>query len=227
MKSRFTQYLVIVSAVHVGIILALMMFAGWTSFFRKKHPFIMPIEFVVEVPSSMKKVKFDSKDDVVPVRKPDTVPIADNKKAKPKLKPKKEPVKTTATASKKDSKPKSSLTEEQIRKLLAQGAKPSDHTSIPDEETIQFEIVRRTMYEAWIQPSAEEAGNKVAEVAMRLAEDGTVYARKLEKQSGSVVMDVSVMEAVNSVMRIDNLSHEFIKRHSEITISFKLEEGVQ
>ncbi|MFC1498507.1 TonB C-terminal domain-containing protein [Verrucomicrobiota bacterium] len=215
MDNRFVRYFKIVAAVHVGILLVLFVSSMWNKFFHRKARIEIPVEFVVQVSHAS---------DEESVRKP--IP-KDNPKdvSEPAIKIKKTPIKRSTERVKQPKRGSSSsqLTAEQIKKLLAQGAKPADHTSVPDENTRQLEVVRRALYDAWVQPSAEEAGDAVAEIVIQLQGDGTITKRALKKKSGNEAIDASVMQAVNSVNRINGLSSDFIRRYSQITISFKVE----
>jgi hypothetical protein len=123
-----------------------------------------------------------------------------------------------------DNKPKTiPLTEEQIRKLLEQGAKPSDHTSIPDEDSRCLELIRQTLYGAWVQPSAEEAGSSVALATLKLAGDGIVVSHDLSRPSGNTAVDGTVRQALAAVKRIPGLTPAFVARHGSVTVSFKVE----
>jgi len=115
------------------------------------------------------------------------------------------------------------MTEEEIRKLLAEGAKLSDHTSIPDEDSRCFEIVRRTLYGAWSQPGRAEAGNAQAEITLRLGPGGKILGSEIARPSGNRVLDRSVLDALNAVERISGLTAGFMERHKVITISFRVE----
>lgn len=211
MNSRFFHYLKIVAAVHVGVVVVLMVVSGWRGFPRKKSAVMVPVEFVVEVPAPPA---------VVHEQVPENALEQESKQSREK------PIERSHTKirRKSDGKPSQrQLSQEEIRKLLAKGARAGDHTSIPGDDTRYFEIVRQTLYKAWAQPSAEEVGDAVAEVSIRLRRDGQIIDRNMERESGNAVMDASVMEAVNSVQRITGLSSAFLIRHEAITVSFKVE----
>lgn len=115
------------------------------------------------------------------------------------------------------------LTAEEIQRFLSLGAKMGETTSIPDDETIQLLRIHDALFEAWQQPSAEEAGGRVVEVAITLREDGMILDRKLKRKSGNQVLDESVLKAVNSVPWIRGLPIDFVRRHKVVTIEFKVE----
>jgi TonB family protein len=115
------------------------------------------------------------------------------------------------------------LTPEQIRDLLAKGAKPSDHTSIPSEDARCFEAIRQAFFRSWEQPSKAAVGDAVAELGFTLSGDGRVGARRLARSSGNALLDESVLAAARSVDRIYGLTPSFLSRHRDVTVSFKVE----
>jgi hypothetical protein len=115
-------------------------------------------------------------------------------------------------------------TEAEIRRALALPRQDADRQpAAPDEEQRCLEIVRRTFYDAWIQPSAVEAGDAIAEARIRLAPNGAVRDRALVRKTGNVIMDDSVTAALRAVEKIPGLTAGFLRRHEVITISFKVE----
>jgi len=225
MNSRFLHSLKIVTAIHIGVLLVLFVTTGWRSFYHKKSDDMVPVEFVVEVPDSDPILDFPepaSKDvlSIVEKHRPDDVPEQELKKiAKKPIVPSQKKIRKPVEKKL----PGKQLPLEEIKKLLAQGATPGDHTSVPDEDSRYFEVVRRVLYEAWNQPSVEEVGDAVVEVSIRLQQDGQIVARNMVRASGNAVMDASVLQAVNSVQQISGLSAAFLRTHEEILVSFRIE----
>jgi outer membrane biosynthesis protein TonB len=220
MNERFFHYFRIVAAVHIFVLIAVLVMSGWRNFFRKKPDFSVPVEFVVEVPVQPAVSKPQAA-----ITEPEKAPEPVPKPAPPKPRKKKkiEISKKKVTKQTGGAQPKKALSEEEIKKLLAMGAKPSDHTSVPDEDGRCLDIVRRKLYSAWNQPSAEEAGDSSVKVTIAVRADGQVVSRKMIGKSGNVVLDTSVMEAVDSVIKIQGLTPGFVSRYPSITISFKVE----
>ncbi len=230
MNRRFVKYLKVVAACHVAVLVAMLTTSGWTGMFRRTAEMVQPVEFVVEVPGE------PVKNSRIPVIEPETTHTAEPEKDESRV----EDVKTAPVNKKKIERStkkitrvpgaaggggakKTSLSPEEIRKFLDMGARASDHTSIPgDEETRCLAIVQRTMDEAWVQPSIEDAGNSVAKVKIGLSRDGGVLWRKISQKSGNEVFDDSVIHAVNSVQNIDHLTPGFLEKFREIEITFKL-----
>jgi len=224
MNTRFLHYLKIVACIHIAVVLICASWAGWHRLFRKKPELVVPIEFVVDVTPPMPVVE-----DILPhlpEEKPRDIPEPDAKprprpKPKPKPRPKIEKGRKIKRAPKKKSTPK--LSAEEIRKLLAAGAKPSDHTSVPDEDARCLSIIRERLYSAWAQPSSEAVGNSVAVLFLRLSRNGDVLKTGLDKHSGNTQLDDSVLAAGKSVRHISGLTAAFLKRYPTVTISFRVE----
>jgi TonB family protein len=118
------------------------------------------------------------------------------------------------------------LSAEEIKKLLAAGARVSDRTSIPTEiesGAWYYATVRQIMYDAWVQPGASVAAGTTAQVEVRVLRDGTVVRRSLTRPSGNSVMDQSVMRAVESVSKLPALPSAWSGPSRDITIEFVLE----
>ncbi|MBU0678142.1 MAG: TonB C-terminal domain-containing protein [Verrucomicrobia bacterium] len=86
-----------------------------------------------------------------------------------------------------------------------------------------FKLVRKTMYDAWRQPSslASSQGLK-AVISIRVNRDGSISRRELVGSSGNVTMDDSVVEAVYSVKKLKPLPNEFRGKYKDITIEFEV-----
>jgi hypothetical protein len=113
-------------------------------------------------------------------------------------------------------------TDEELRRMLAQGATAGDRNVVPEGDTLYYEIIKRMLNNAWTHPSRAEVGDAVAEVTLKFAPDGRIIGAALTQKTGIPSMDSSVMEAVNSVTRVDGVSEDFLKYHNEITVDFKV-----
>lgn len=230
MNRRFVKYLRVVAACHIAVLVAMLTTSGWTGLFHRTPDMIQPVEFVVEVPgepvknSKMPVIEPEPRHDEP--SQPDESNVDDIKVApvkKKKIEKSTKKVTRIPGAAGGGGAKKTNLTPEEIRRFLDMGAKASDHTSIPgDEETRCLAIVHRTMYDAWVQPSVEDAGNAVAEVTIGLSRDGSILWRKMSKKSGNDIFDDSVMRGVNSVQYIEHLTPGFLDKFREIRIIFKL-----
>ena len=216
MNRYFLHHVRIVAAVHVGVLLVLVALSGWRSLFRKKQETMLPVEFVVEAPADVRK----------DVRMPEDPPLKPIPAPKPTPEPKRKPIERstkrisrTPAATQKSPAP----SREEIEKLLARGAKISDHTLVPNDDAQCYERIRQVLYQAWDQPSALEVGDAEASASIVLRADGRITSRTIVNGSGSDLMDASVMRALQAVPRVTGLSQSFLARHSEVTISFRLE----
>jgi protein TonB len=219
----FGYNLRIVTIVHVVIVLALSGVSGCRWLFRRKPKKVIPIEFTVEVPG-------EPAPEPAPAVEPEPVPAPPPPDPAPVKKPpvKKKPRKKIETSQKRIRRPtgsdrKPTLSPEEIEKLLAQGARPSDRTRIPDADARGFARVRSAFYEVWVQPSRAEVGGDTVEAIIVLAEGGRVISGRLSRPSGNAVLDNSVRRALNAVKRVTGLPSGFEKRHREISIAFRVE----
>jgi outer membrane biosynthesis protein TonB len=228
MSQQFSRTLKVVTGLHVGIVLMLLFHSGIVRLFEPKPEMIIPVEFVVDVTPPMPDVN----ELLPPVAEPEPEPepeppaiIPEPTPAPPKPKPHKkiEVSRKKITRSNAPKKPKrNTLTEEEIRKLLAAGAKPSDHTSIPDEDQRCMALIRNTLHAVWDEPTAEAAGSAETELRITLDPGGHIRSSKLHRRSGNVALDSSVQRVADSVQRIHGLSADFIRRHPTVTISFSV-----
>jgi len=158
-----------------------------------------------------------------PVKKDIPEPPKKKKKKKKKIEVSKERVKREPEKKKKPDKPK--LSEEEIRKLLKMGAKPS-HSSTARSDDLPgwyYALVRETMYQAWAQPGGlAVTPGQVARVKIRVERNGRITSRKLVSSSGVKVIDDSAMAAVQKVTSLKALPASFRGKNKDITIDFEL-----
>ena len=124
---------------------------------------------------------------------------------------------------------KTTLTPEQIQKLLAAGARPSDRTSIP-KGTAEAELgaylneVKTRVDAAWKQPTGLASLGKLScQAAIVVQPNGTVTDARLTMPSGNSTMDQSVKAALASVPALPRLPAG-IKSARTITITFELQD---
>jgi TonB family protein len=115
------------------------------------------------------------------------------------------------------------LTPEEIERLLAEGARPSDRTQIPTADARGFARVRAVFHEVWVQPSRTEVGDAVAEGVIVLGAEGRVISGRLSSPSGNAALDNSVRRALNSVKQVTGLPSGFVERHREVSVAFRVE----
>ncbi len=225
----------VVAGVHIGLVAVLFFHSGVKQLFEPKPEIISPIEFVVDATPLMSDVSevFPGIPEPEPVATPIPEPIAapvpePTPVAKPAPKPKpRKPIEISRRKVSRSGDPKpppqKTLSEAEIRKLLAEGAKAGDYTSIPDEDSRCLALIQQTLYTAWVQPSSEAVGDAVAVLRVSFDPDGRVRSCELEGQSGSAALDASVLQIANSIQRIHGLTSDFIRHHASVTVSFKVE----
>ncbi len=221
MKSRFARTFNIVMAVHLFVVLAVLFWAGCVSLFRKKPDLIVPVEFVVDVTEPAPNIEDilppQIEEEDIPVPEPAETP---KPKPKPTPRPKIERGRRITRSSDDPSKPK--LSKEEIRRLLEAGAKPSDHTSVPDEDARCLFVIREQLHKSWRQPESDAVGDAVAVLFVRLAPNGTVLETGLHKASGNRELDDSVLAAGKAVKSVRGITPGFVRRRPRITVSFRV-----
>ena len=231
MQSRFRHNLKISAIVHGILLLALIiapLIFNWR--IRKKRKEIITfVDLTIpmpEIPSPTPEVKSPEPPKPAPEPpKPKTDIPEPEKKPKHVVQKSEKKVKRPPPP-----KPKTpQLSQEEIRKLLAAGAKISDRLSVPTDEfpaAWYYALVRQTMYEAWSQPSSLAGRSGLtAEVTIRVQRDGRILSREMTRSSGNPVMDDSVMKAVQAVTQLRPLPPQFPGASHEITIEFELTPG--
>lgn len=138
---------------------------------------------------------------------------------------------------------KTRLSQEEVRKLLDMGARPGNRSTLTDEEMrrligsgmrfgnqgadlsrdmLYLEIIRQTLYRAWDQPTSADIDGLTAKVDISILPNGSITGSRLVKNSGSPVMDESVMRAVRSVPAVRGVPPAFLADHPTLTVVFEL-----
>lgn len=209
-RAGLFRYIKVVAAVHVTIVLALVAASACRRLSRKSREFTMPVEFVIDADVPVQDgapLEFEPEPEPVPERRP-AIERSERRVVREQTV---------------DPPRRRKLTDDEIRRLLAEGVVSGDRTSISDEDAKCFELVRRTLHQAWVQPSKTEVGEAVAEISIQLAADGRLVSRSFSSRSGNELLDSSVMQAVVCVKRIAGLSPGFVGRHRTIEVSFRVE----
>lgn len=215
MKNHLTRNILISAAVHIFIIGVLLAFSI-ASCRRRRAP--REITTFVD----LQLITPESK--ISPVVKPDEIPEPPVKKTKAlpkKIKISKKLVKRTAPHESKK------LSAKEIRKMLGKAALSRNRDTINSDFAFAWylSLVRTAMYKAWHQPGAL-SGKKglVTTVLIRVRRNGKIVQRKMIMSSGNTLMDTSVMDAVESVKRLQDLPPGFGNAYKDITIDFELSE---
>lgn len=227
MKTRFWHYFTVVAVIHIVLLSVYMFVSGCHRIVKRKPMVMMPVEVMVTAPqktvSAPPVIKPKPKPEVIPapIKKPDIKP-----KPKPKPRQKLTKVKVSTkrvTRNDKKNQPKKVLTSKEIKRWLENDLKVMKTTYNPSADAVDFAKIKSALYKAWNQPSGEEAGGITVRAEITFAIDGRITGRRLVKPSGNVVLDRSVMNALNSVQKINGLSVGFTKSHKKVVISFMVD----
>lgn len=222
----------VVAIVHVVLFVACLVVPGCMRFFQKKELTTIPVDFMVDTrppaPDSPAPIVPDNPEPPPPVPdpEPEPDPIVPKpepvKPPEPPKPPRKRPeiIKGPRMVRKQTQPPKPRLTQQEIDRLLAAGAKPSETTSVPSEAARGEALIHDQFHEAWKQPSYEAAGGRDAFLIVVFTPNGTVKSFRLKKKSGSDLLDRSVLDAARSVPRVFGLTAAFIAQDPEVTIRF-------
>ena len=224
MDVRFRKSLKVSTIIHAAIILGVIIAPLVTTWIlRRQREKLIVIDLTLalpDIPAAMAEAA--TAEPAPPPEPPRDIP----EEIKPKPKVQKSTKRVTRTEPKPDQ-PK--LTAEEIRKLLAAGAKIGDRTSIATSEFPEawyYALVKQVMYDAWNQPggAAVPAGLKTL-VTIRVERDGSIIRRTLAQSSGNSLMDDSVMKAVQSVSKLRALPPQWTGSYKDIDIIFDLSAG--
>lgn len=219
MDARFRKSVKVSTIVHAVVILGVIiapLVANWLLRRQRKNYIVIDLTLALpDIPADAVAAAAEPK----PPEPPRDIP--EDLKPKPKVQ------KSAKRVTRPEPKPK--LTQEEIRRLLAAGAKIGDRASAATDEFPEawyYALVKQAMYDAWNQPSgpAVPAGLRTI-VVIRVERSGTVTRRTLAQTSGNARMDDSVMKAVQSVSKLRPLPSQWPGAHKDIDITFDLSAG--
>lgn len=119
--------------------------------------------------------------------------------------------------------PRPALTEDQLRRLLEGTLGTGAPTTAPiSSDTVDLELIRQTLYQAWRQPGGRHLRGRITEVSLRLDAQGTIVEYRIVRASGDDQMDASVRGAMDGVKRIPGLSPGFPARRPWVSIYFEV-----
>ena len=230
MEDRFRKRIKVTTLWHFGVVIVLMIVPALYSWHlhRADMDSLTFVDFTVAIPGDTSLPPPQSLDDLA---KPEPKQEAKSEVTEPspgKTKIQKSTKLVKRPAPQGGTTKKSNLSMEEIRRLLAAGARISDHDSIPDNyvEVGYYQKVRKAMYDAWNQPGGLSASaGLVAEVRIRVTRAGLITQREMTRASGNSMMDESVMSAVNTVSQLPPLPPQFSGAYKDITIQFELTHG--
>jgi colicin import membrane protein len=116
------------------------------------------------------------------------------------------------------------LSRDEIEKALRDGARAGTRNSIPEDEVSRCVLlVRRALHDAWVQPSAGDAGPQPAFLDIRLDSTGRIVSYRISQSSGSAYFDQTVLKAAANAQPIRGLTLAFLKQYETVTVEFRLE----
>lgn len=116
------------------------------------------------------------------------------------------------------------LSEEEIRKRLALGAKGGPANISPDAMQMSLLKIKNTLYAAWKRPAAEYNTGRPAVVKIRIGASGIILDCTLTSSSTNATFDQSVSDAVAAVGKFDGLTKDFINAYADgVTVKFELQ----
>ncbi len=214
---------------HAGL-LALLLVSAFAGRGCGKRIEITEIEFLVEVPAAEAAAPDTLAGPVPPPpdpeERPDPDPVPDPEEPPPPAPRQREPIRVSRNRVRREVEPEPSrptLSEEELKRLLREGATPADRTVDPGEDARCLARLREALYGAWAQPSAGDVGPRPVVMEISLGAGGTIVDRRLRESSGSPAMDDSVLRAVASVSRVPGLTPGFISRHTRLSIEFRVQ----
>lgn len=220
MNRQFYKSLKTVAIIHAGVLIVILVMSGWHRLFGAKQEQVIPVEFVVDVSGGPEVSEMSMISEV-----PDVTPVPDPRPSSPPRETHKPP--KIEVSDRRIRKPGGrrtpTLSEAEIRRLLAEGAKAGDHTSIPaDEETRCVAIIRQTVQPIWArqQPRRDEVGDAMATVEFRIGAEGVVTGRRITRTSGVSSLDQAAMSAASKVTSFRGLTATFIRRHPTYPVNF-------
>lgn len=241
MNARFVRNLQIVSSIHAAVLLVLICLPLASHLlFWKKPTIIHQVDFTVVVPdqSPLGSSSKDINSTILRLKRDVATIDREAKRKQKKLEEQREKERREREEAEKreqarklkgpDLGPPSKnatdkpLSETEIRKLLAMGAKPGERNLVPAEEDRCFELIRRAFYDAWAQPSYDEVGTATADVEVRLQKDGSIFGVRMTRKSGNMVLDTTVMQAATTVKRVDGLTPAFLGKFDDVTVTFEV-----
>lgn len=232
MKNPIYINTIISAGLHIGVIVALLLFStGSCRRARKPREITMMATIVNSVPPQPGPAREPDQKPPTPKPVPPKDAIPEPKPPKPKPEPKPPKPKPVPPKPKPPAEPPKPprLTREQLQDILNRTVKPGDLASSFPSSTDKFgwyyEGLREIMYGAWMPPrSLSKRSGFVAVVLIRVFRDGTIGKRELRQSSGNPLMDQSAMDAVKSVLRVDPLPRGLGSAYEDITVDFKLTE---
>lgn len=116
------------------------------------------------------------------------------------------------------------LSEAEIRRLLAAGARPGNKNQVPPNEASRcYGVIARAFREACEGTLEASPTGRAPKLRVSLAGGGVVRDIKVAKSSGDRAFDAQVLAACRQVRRIKDLSDPFLDAHKFVEIRVDVE----
>ena len=235
MDARLKRNMVIITAVHVVLVLALAVHGALTEWLkRKEKPESVTIVDIRSMP-------LPSRHDLVPDPIPDppapepeppapepAPPPPTPDPVVPKPTPKK--IEISKKRVRKSSEPppprrRPSPSTEDVRRQLAQGMQTPGPVQTSDFPFPSYlGRVKAALYGAWAEPKGDEIpSGTTVRVEITVERDGRISAHRLLGSSGYARMDATVLDAVRSVDRLPPLPAGYAHASRDFTVVFELD----
>lgn len=232
MNNRFKRALTVSTALHVALVVVLVLGPVVMRLLKPRKPkeIITLVELVPPPPPAPPEPESPAPEPEPDVPAPPKTPV----EKKPETKPEKPKIKVnTNRVVRKDvpkvaTPPRTTLTPEQIKKLLEANVRFSQASGTPatgySDLQVYYTIVHQKMYDAWSQPGSVARG-LAAEASIRVARNGALLQRRVSRSSGDALMDQSVRAALDAVGKLPALPDSVGGPHLDITIEFVVGDG--
>lgn len=238
MNEYFYHYFKPISAIHIVTVFVLMFTSSIKSCRTPKRELYIPIQVImedapkVEVKQLVSEQSSPPQDKPVPPPRPAIAPstLAPASKSKKVLSAQRQSLPTNRTTPARRTpqplrtKTPKPLSAQEIEKILSSSPVPNISTVTPDDEALCLELIRKTLYDVWAQPSAEESRGLETVIGLSFDNTGHITQWRFIKKSGNPMFDETVTKALNSVRVVPGLSPSFTAVKREITVLFRVEE---
>jgi len=114
------------------------------------------------------------------------------------------------------------LSPEEIRKMLAAGAKEGTKNQMPDNElSLCYSLIKQRFYDKWDQP-AWSPNLKRATLKVQFGPGGKITGYQLSQSSGDPQVDNSIRAAAARVNYVPGLTADFLRSHPIVPIAFEV-----
>ncbi len=114
------------------------------------------------------------------------------------------------------------LSDAEIKKLLAAGYKPGATEQLAaNEESMCLGFLKRSIDEKWAQLSPQIGRAGTVHISIRFDRSGCIAASSIAKSCGDVTSDAAALRVVQSLGRVRGLTSAFLDKYSRETITIR------